>query len=310
MYQQYFKIRFLSLLRNICEIGVFRIIFLLLLFVFLFAIYTKIVPEYFSPVVVFLCIYSIHTYRKDKFFIKLSLEKRSTIIYWLEYTMFSLLFVWVSAYKKYYIDILLITGIILIAPFIFNMKIKTPIISNPLFVKGAYEHQLAYRYNFIFLFICYGLCYAGIYNNNQNITYVFYMFIGILYSYPILKPEPLIYTANYTSVKQFILIKGKQILFNTLLLSTPVFITCALSPAIIIHIIQILFLIILLQYAALGIKYVIKNNFIAELFYLLLLIPLFIISFYMPLVMILFIVVLIYLLYKTTNQLMPLFNYD
>jgi hypothetical protein len=85
MYLKYFKIRFLSVYRTICELNFLQLLLLLSFVLFAAAVYTVEVLPYYSPAVMGLIFYFYHIYRHDKRFIRLFFGKRHILIHWLEY---------------------------------------------------------------------------------------------------------------------------------------------------------------------------------------------------------------------------------
>ncbi len=274
MYYKYLKVRFLSLYRIWCEIGVLRMLFLFAILFFSLAMYVNTAPQYLSSIVVFIIIYFSHTYRKDKKFIQSIFGSKSLIIYWMEYIIYSFFFLVVSIYKGYYPDIPIILGIIVFSPFIFCSRIKIKGLNNPLFMKGGYEHILAFRSNFAILIICYCLCFIGAYKSNITITFVFYMLLGLLYSYALMKCEPALYTVNYINIKNFINVKTKQIAYNHSIIFSPLTIICIIINTDLINkLLLLFFLVAILNYTTFFLKYAVKNSFVNEFIFATLIIP-------------------------------------
>lgn len=308
---KYFKIRLLALYRSWYGIGMFRALIILLLLLVFMAIYIHLIPNYFSNVLIGSMIYMLHTNRKDKKFIKSIFRKKSTIIYWTEYLLLSSFFLVVMIYKEFYNEIYIALILIISSPFTFVFKIKWKGINNPLFLKGGYEYILGLRTYFVLMLVCYSLCLIGIFKDNLNITFVFYMAIGILFSTFLTQPEPLIYSKQYSSVKNFIYLKLKQILWNNFATLIPIAVICVF-----VHsgasktIIYAFILINILTITAFFIKQVIRNKFITELLLLLLIVPIYIGSFLYYLLIVPFVLIMLLALKKTITNLTPLYYYD
>jgi hypothetical protein len=310
MHLQYLKIRLFSIGRCLWETGILRLVLLLFLFLFLGTVYITGIPKYYSPVLFSLIIYYFHAYRKDKFFIQLYFERKSTALYWLEYTIISFPFIILSLVKTYYADLLLYISAIFLSPFVFRLKIKSIRVGNPVFRKGSYEYQTAFRQNYWLLAICYIMAFTGLFKSNENLLYVFYVFAGLLYIFPLLENEPVLYTVNFLCVKDLFEVKLKNILCNHFILYVPFWAICLIKNIDLLdNLILFYFLIILLACSSLLLKYYFNQVILNVLTFLFVLIPLFIFSAIYPLVVITFILFILILLFIVNNRLSDLLCY-
>ena len=311
MYLNYLRIRALSFLRNWYGIGVFRALVILLLLLVSAAMYIHLIPNYFSSVLIGSMVYMLHTNRKDKKFVKSIFRNKSTIIYWAEYLLLSSFFFVVMIYKGFYNEIPIALILIICSPFAFVFKIKWKGINNPLFLKGGYEYILGFRTYFVLLLVCYSLCLIGLLKDNLNITFVFYMAIGILLSTFFTQPEPLIYSKQYLSVKYFIYMKLKQILWNNFVTLIPISVLCAfISLEVSKTIIYAFMLVNMLTMTVFFLKQLIRNKFMTELVFIFLIVPIYIGSFLHCFLLIPLVLIMLFTLQKTIINLTPLFYYD
>jgi hypothetical protein len=293
------------------ETGIVRLFVLFALFLFLGYVYVKTIQKFYSPALLCIILFYIHTYRKDKFFIQLSFEKKNIVLYWLEYSIISLPFLLISLYKGYYIDFLLYVLIVLVAPLIFRYRIKGFSVNCCLFRKGSYEYQLSFRNNYRLSVLFYFLALAGLFHDNRNMFFVFYGLVGLLYIFPLLNTEPLIYTANFLCIKDLIEVKLKNILFNNLVLYLPLFVVCVIKN---IHwtatLIFLYFWIVLLSFCSLLIRYANDSHIVTAIIFFVVLLPASVVFLiYPPVGLAVFLPIVLMSFQKANYRLNKLFDY-
>lgn len=311
MYFKYLKIRLLSAYRTICELNIRQQFVLFFLVLFVVAVCIAKVQAYYLSALQGLMLYFCHVYRRDKSFIRLFFGEKCLLVYWLEYTILSFPLVVLSACKGYYPDLLIHILIVLLTPLLFRFKIKKFHFDHPFLIKGSYEYQTSFRTNYGILLLCYILAFMGLYKENESLTCVFYVLVGLPFIDSLLREEPLLYTANFLCVKDLCELKFKNICYNSLILYVPLLLICTIMN---IHLLGklsfITLLIILLTYISLLLKYALKNYLLSGFLVVCVLIPIFIFSLTYPYVSLLFPLIMVFLLMQTNNRLKYLFCYD
>ncbi|GHT39163.1 hypothetical protein AGMMS49965_04450 [Bacteroidia bacterium] len=308
MYLQYFKIRFLPIGRLLCLLGLRTPIVLLLLLLPLLGYATAVQP-YYSPIALVLTLYAFHTCRRDKHFLQRFFENNTLRLYWLEYALVAVPFAILSWCKLFWVDLLLYAPIVLLAPLLFRFKIKTLRFSHPLLRKGGYEYQTAFRSNYGGLFAFYGIALIGLLVENNNLLYAFYAAVGLLYVL-LLKVESPIYTAQFLSVKDLLMVKFKNILYNNIVLYLPLWLICSIyNFQLSGFLLLIAALIVLLGYATQLLTYAFGDILISGILLGGILLPLFVASLIYPPLALLFAVIIVLLSFKVKDRLNSIFNY-
>lgn len=306
----YIKIRCFSLYRSLQEIGLLRTLLLLLIsFLVLFGI-IHISKPYIYPLICSL-LFFYHKKRKDDLFLKMLYQEKRYFLYITEYSFLSFTFIVLSIYKTYWFDLPLYFIIIFGTLFFnFNLK-KIRFVSYTPFVKGSYECIMSFRVLAFIYILLYVIAIMGLWHKNERLFFVGYILIGILFATSFLKIEYLIHTKDYRSFVNLISKKMKQVVVNVFMLLLPLSFFFILYYGISIKIIYYLFIILLLSFNSILLKYCWMNKMIVELLFIIILLPLFVFSIFEVGISLVLVILYLVLLYKAKQNLNLIFKkYD
>ncbi len=307
----FLKIKVLQILRLFKQIGVFRCLFLMLLIYLFPVILYKSADQYYLPILFFVSIYTYRSSRPDKKFIK-QICQSNYLIYWAEYTLLSLLFIPISLIKEFYSDLFFYPIVILVAPFLFNIKFKKKAFSIPFFRKGSYEYQSMFRSNYPIIIITYIVSFVALYNENERVLYFCCFLSSIIWFSCLLKSEPLIYMLNYRNSQSLVQEKVLNVLLNFSLLYLPFFFISLFGGWTIIYTVILIFVSILSVSIGSGmLKYCFPaNNLLTTLIAFSVMIPLGIMSVIYPWFVVLYLLLDIFIIFRALDKLDTFFCYD
>ena len=309
--QTYLKFRILQFLRIFQQVGIFRSIFLVLISGLLITIVYKLAENFCLPILFCFTIFARHNSRSDKKKLT-SMLPNSNILYWIEYSFISLIFLLLSVIKGFYTDLFFYPIIIFTLPFLKSIRVRNIALSMPWFRKGSYEYQIMFRNSYPVLLICYIIAFLGLYNDNERVFYFGYFISSIFWFLPLLKPEPTIYMLNYLSSTNLIKIKTSNIIVNTLVLSVPFLLISPIGEWITMGMIVILVVSTICSTIGINmLKYCFSGNeFLATMIAVSVLVPLFIMSIIYPLFVLFNLLLNVFIIFRASDKLDLLFNYD
>lgn len=310
-YKLYFKIRKNILFRYINLLGVGYIIIISLFLALICVLIYNIASSFALPVLYAISIYFFHSYRKDLSFLKGLFYHNILFLNMIEYALIATPYWAISLLSGYYIDLLLYPIIVIIFSILPQYKLKYPKISNPLFQKGGYEYETEFRINYIFLFLCYIISIIAIINTNNRIFYFLCAIIGLLYCNSLLKKVPYLYLINFLCVKDLWKRTIKMIIYNNLILFIIPFITLLFAKNLCINELNIIVLIYVssigLSFSSFLLKIWMFSNSAAQILFIIVLFPVYVVSIYNPIYIVLFIPIILFIAYEVNKKISPLF---
>jgi hypothetical protein len=273
----------------------------------------KVQQGWYLPVGYGLLVYALNGRRRDIGFVRYSLGKRYNSLFALEYILLSIPFVCASLFRQDYWLALVYPFLAVLISYLPCFRIKSMSVSNPLFLKGNYRYQIAFRKNFLLLLLCYLVAGLGLFHANRAVFYLFGAFAQALYILPLLEHEALPYIRQYTSVRALLRTNVKYVFHSHFILFLPLWLmfVCMenLSLDTSLYMLLFYFCISLLACTAMMCGYLVRQPLMA-FFLFAVLVPLFLVPLAEPAAVLLPVVIILLLKKLLHFYLDKLFRYD
>lgn len=284
------NLRSKQIVRVLAGIGPFRCLFLISVAVILFYALTKVTSVWVLPAFFILIIWLYHNGRKDKEFLSLQMHgiKR---LYTAEYLLLGLPFIISGIIAANYISLSVIMLTAIVLPWIHPVRFHSIVLPMPLLYRGDLLYRRMFRKQVPLYAVLLFLSFMGVLHGNINLCKVCLILWGAIQGTAYMVTPPKHELSVYNSYGMYQLILVKSGLRNIFITMFP-FIVLML---VLIHDAEaILFCLVLFSSALLylwnmGIaRFSFKTQIVMEIYWLLLSLPLFIVSILNPVILILY----------------------
>ena len=286
----YMSLRSKQIVRVLTGIGPFRCLFLLGIAAILFYVFTKVASVWVLPVCYMLILWLYHNNRKDKEFLSLQMHgiKR---LFTAEYLLLGLPFIISGIIAANYISLSVIMLTAIVLPWIHPVRFHSIVLPIPLLYRGDLLYRRMFRKQVPLYAVLLFLSFMGVLHGNINLCKVCLILWGAIQGTAYMVTPPKHELSVYNSYGMYQLILVKSGLRNIFITMFP-FIVLML---VLIHDAEaILFCLVLFSSALLylwnmGIaRFSFKTQIVMEIYWLLLSLPLFIVSILNPVILILY----------------------
>lgn len=286
----YMNLRSKQIVRVLAGIGPFRCLFLISVAVILFYALTKVTSVWVLPAFFILIIWLYHNGRKDKEFLSLQMHgiKR---LFTAEYLLLGLPFIISGIIAANYISLSVIMLTAIVLPWIHPVRFHSIVLPMPLLYRGDLLYRRMFRKQVPLYAVLLFLSFMGVLHGNINLCKVCLILWGAIQGTAYMVTPPKHELSVYNSYGMYQLILVKSGLRNIFITMFP-FIVLML---VLIHDAEaILFCLVLFSSALLylwnmGIaRFSFKTQIVMEIYWLLLSLPLFIVSILNPVILILY----------------------
>lgn len=286
------NLRSKQIVRVLAGIGPFRCLFLISVAVILFYALTKVTSVWVLPSFFILIIWLYHNGRKDKEFLSLQVHgiKR---LFTAEYLLLGLPFIISGIIAANYISLLVIMLTAIVLPWIQPVRFHSIVLPMPLLYRGDLLYRRMFRKQVPLYAALLFLSFMGVLHGNINLCKVCLILWGTIQgtAYMVMPPKHELSVYNSYGMYQLTLVKsGLRNIFITM----PPFILLMLMLVLIHDAEAILFCLVLFSSALLylwnmGIaRFSFETQIVMEIYWLLLPLPLFIVSILNPVILILY----------------------
>lgn len=286
----YMNLRSKQIVRVLAGIGPFRCLFLIGIAAILFYAFTKVTSVWILPVCYLLILWLYHNSRKDKEFLFLQVHgiKR---LFMAEYLLLGLPFIISGIIAANYISLSVIMLTAIVLPWIHPVRFHSIVLPMPLLYRGDLLYRRMFRKQVPLYAVLLFLSFMGVLHGNINLCKVCLILWGAIQGTAYMVTPPKHELSVYNSYGMYQLILVKSGLRNIFITMFP-FIVLML---VLIHDAEaILFCLVLFSSALLylwnmGIaRFSFKTQIVMEIYWLLLSLPLFIVSILNPVILILY----------------------
>ena len=284
------NLRSKQIVRVLAGIGPFRCLFLIGIAAILFYAFTKVTSVWILPVCYLLILWLYHNSRKDKEFLFLQVHgiKR---LFTAEYLLLGLPFIISGIIAANYISLSVIMLTAIVLPWIHPVRFHSIVLPMPLLYRGDLLYRRMFRKQVPLYAVLLFLSFMGVLHGNINLCKVCLILWGAIQGTAYMVTPPKHELSVYNSYGMYQLILVKSGLRNIFITMFP-FIVLML---VLIHDAEaILFCLVLFSSALLylwnmGIaRFSFKTQIVMEIYWLLLSLPLFIVSILNPVILILY----------------------
>ncbi len=284
------NLRSKQIVRVLAGIGPFRCLFLIGIAAILFYAFTKVTSVWILPVCYLLILWLYHNSRKDKEFLFLQVHgiKR---LFMAEYLLLGLPFIISGIIAANYISLSVIMLTAIVLPWIHPVRFHSIVLPMPLLYRGDLLYRRMFRKQVPLYAVLLFLSFMGVLHGNINLCKVCLILWGAIQGTAYMVTPPKHELSVYNSYGMYQLILVKSGLRNIFITMFP-FIVLML---VLIHDAEaILFCLVLFSSALLylwnmGIaRFSFKTQIVMEIYWLLLSLPLFIVSILNPVILILY----------------------
>ena len=284
------NLRSKQIVRVLAGIGPFRCLFLIGIAAILFYAFTKVTSVWILPVCYLLILWLYHNSRKDKEFLFLQVHgiKR---LFMAEYLLFGLPFIISGIIAANYISLSVIMLTAIVLPWIHPVRFHSIVLPMPLLYRGDLLYRRMFRKQVPLYAVLLFLSFMGVLHGNINLCKVCLILWGAIQGTAYMVTPPKHELSVYNSYGMYQLILVKSGLRNIFITMFP-FIVLML---VLIHDAEaILFCLVLFSSALLylwnmGIaRFSFETQIVMETYWLLLSLPLFIVSILNPVILILY----------------------
>ena len=284
------NLRSKQIVRVLAGIGPFRCLFLIGIAAILFYAFTKVTSVWILPVCYLLILWLYHNSRKDKEFLFLQVHgiKR---LFMAEYLLLGLPFIISGIIAANYISLSVIMLTAIVLPWIHPVRFHSIVLPMPLLYRGDLLYRRMFRKQVPLYAVLLFLSFMGVLHGNINLCKVCLILWGAIQgtAYMVTPPKHELSVYNSYGMYQLILVKsGLRNIFITM------FPFIVLMLVLIHDAKAILFCLVLFSSALLylwnmGIaRFSFKTQIVMEIYWLLLSLPLFIVSILNPVILILY----------------------
>ena len=286
----YMNLRSKQIVRVLAGIGPFRCLFLIGIAAILFYAFTKVTSVWILPVCYLLILWLYHNSRKDKEFLFLQVHgiKR---LFMAEYLLLGLPFIISGIIAANYISLSVIMLTAIVLPWIHPVRFHSIVLPMPLLYRGDLLYRRMFRKQVPLYAVLLFLSFMGVLHGNINLCKVCLILWGAIQGTAYMVTPPKHELSVYNSYGMYQLILVKSGLRNIFITMFP-FIVLML---VLIHDAEaILFCLVLFSSALLylwnmGIaRFSFETQIVMETYWLLLSLPLFIVSILNPVILILY----------------------
>ena len=286
----YMNLRSKQIVRVLAGIGPFRCLFLIGIAAILFYAFTKVTSVWILPVCYLLILWLYHNSRKDKEFLFLQVHgiKR---LFMAEYLLLGLPFIISGIIAANYISLSVIMLTAIVLPWIHPVRFDSIVLPMPLLYRGDLLYRRMFRKQVPLYAVLLFLSFMGVLHGNINLCKVCLILWGAIQGTAYMVTPPKHELSVYNSYGMYQLILVKSGLRNIFITMFP-FIVLML---VLIHDAEaILFCLVLFSSALLylwnmGIaRFSFETQIVMETYWLLLSLPLFIVSILNPVILILY----------------------
>ena len=286
----YMNLRSKQIVRVLAGIGPFRCLFLIGIAAILFYAFTKVTSVWILPVCYLLILWLYHNSRKDKEFLFLQVHgiKR---LFMAEYLLLGLPFIISGIIAANYISLSVIMLTAIVLPWIHPVRFHSIVLPMPLLYRGDLLYRRMFRKQVPLYAVLLFLSFMGVLHGNINLCKVCLILWGAIQGTAYMVTPPKHELSIYNSYGMYQLILVKSGLRNIFITMFP-FIVLML---VLIHDAEaILFCLVLFSSALLylwnmGIaRFSFETQIVMETYWLLLSLPLFIVSILNPVILILY----------------------
>ena len=284
------NLRSKQIVRVLAGIGPFRCLFLIGIAAILFYAFTKVTSVWILPVCYLLILWLYHNSRKDKEFLFLQVHgiKR---LFMAQYLLLGLPFIISGIIAANYISLSVIMLTAIVLPWIHPVRFHSIVLPMPLLYRGDLLYRRMFRKQVPLYAVLLFLSFMGVLHGNINLCKVCLILWGAIQGTAYMVTPPKHELSVYNSYGMYQLILVKSGLRNIFITMFP-FIVLML---VLIHDAEaILFCLVLFSSALLylwnmGIaRFSFKTQIVMEIYWLLLSLPLFIVSILNPVILILY----------------------
>lgn len=286
----YMNLRSKQIVRVLAGIGPFRCLFLIGIAAILFYAFTKVTSVWILPVCYLLILWLYHNSRKDKEFLSLQVQGIKGL-FTAEYLLLGLPFIISGIIAANYISLPVIILIAVVLPWIHPVRFHSIVLPIPLLYRGDLLYRRMFRKQVPLYAVLLFLSFMGVLHGNINLCKVCLILWGAIQGTAYMVTPPKHELSVYNSYGMYQLILVKSGLRNIFITMFP-FIVLML---VLIHDAEaILFCLVLFSSALLylwnmGIaRFSFKTQIVMEIYWLLLSLPLFIVSILNPVILILY----------------------
>ncbi|MCF2551415.1 hypothetical protein [Bacteroides caecigallinarum] len=284
------NLRSKQIVRVLAGIGPFRCLFLIGIAAILFYAFTKVTSVWVLPVCYLLMLWLYHNSRKDKGFLSLQLQGIKGL-FTAEYLLLGLPFIISGIIAGNYISLPVIMLIAVVMPWIHPVRFHSIVLPVPLLYSGDLLYRRMFRKQVPLYAVLLFLSFMGVLHDNINLCKVCLILWGAIQGTAYMVTPPKHELSVYNSYGMYQLILVKSGLRNIFITMFP-FIVLML---VLIHDAEaILFCLVLFSSALLylwnmGIaRFSFETQIVMETYWLLLSLPLFIVSILNPVILILY----------------------
>lgn len=284
------NLRSKQIVRVLAGIGPFRCLFLIGIAAILFYAFTKVTSVWILPVCYLLILWLYHNSRKDKEFLSLQVQGIKGL-FTAEYLLLGLPFIISGIIAANYISLPVIILIAVVLPWIHPVRFHSIVLPIPLLYRGDLLYRRMFRKQVPLYAVLLFLSFMGVLHGNINLCKVCLILWGAIQGTAYMVTPPKHELSVYNSYGMYQLILVKSGLRNIFITMFP-FIVLML---VLIHDAEaILFCLVLFSSALLylwnmGIaRFSFKTQIVMEIYWLLLSLPLFIVSILNPVILILY----------------------
>ena len=286
----YMNLRSKQIVRVLTGIGPFRCLFLIGIAAILFYAFTKVTSVWVLPVCYLLILWLYHNSRKDKEFLSLQVHEIKRL-FTAEYLLLGLLFIISGIIAANYISVLVIMLTAVVMPWIHPVRFHSIVLPMPLLYSGDLLYRRMFRKQVPLYAALLFLSFMGVLHGNINLCKVCLILWGAIQGTAFMVTPPKHELSVYNSLGMYQLMLVKSGLRNIFITMLP-FIVLML---VLIHDAEaILFCLVLFSSALLylwnmGIaRFSFETQIVMEIYWLLLPLPLFIVSILSPVILILY----------------------
>ena len=286
----YMNLRSKQIVRVLAGIGPFRCLFLISVAVILFYALTKVTSVWVLPAFFILIIWLYHNGRKDKEFLSLQVHgiKR---LFTAEYLLLGLPFIISGIIAANYISLLVIMLTAVVMPWIRSVRFHSIVLPMPLLYSGDLLYRRMFRKQVPLYAVLLFLSFMGVLHGNINLCKVCLILWEAIQgtAYMVMPPKHELSVYNSYGMYQLTLVKsGLRNIFITML-PFILFMLVLIHDAEAILFCLVLFSSALLYLWNMGIaSFSFKTQIVMETYWLLLSLPLFIVSILNPVILILY----------------------
>ena len=273
----YMNLRSKQIVRVLAGIGPFRCLFLIGIAAILFYAFTKVTSVWILPVCYLLILWLYHNSRKDKEFLFLQVHgiKR---LFMAEYLLLGLPFIISGIIAANYISLSVIMLTAIVLPWIHPVRFHSIVLPMPLLYRGDLLYRRMFRKQVPLYAVLLFLSFMGVLHGNINLCKVCLILWGAIQGTAYMVTPPKHELSVYNSYGMYQLILVKSGLRNIFITMFPSILFCL-----------VLFSSALLYLWNMGIaRFSFETQIVMETYWLLLSLPLFIVSILNPVILILY----------------------